>query len=61
MQFNWSSIAGKIYRVAYKNCLTDAAWTGLSGDITATGALCSWTDSTAATASKRFYVIYVTN
>ena len=61
MQFNWTSLYGKIYRVAYKNSLTDAVWTELSGDIPGTGANCSWTDSTAATASKRFYIIYATN
>jgi len=61
MQFSWSSAAGKVYRVAYKNNLTDASWTDLSGNITATGAACSWTDNTAASASKRFYVVYVVN
>ena len=61
MRFNWPSVAGKIYRVAYKNDLRDAAWTDLSGSITATGTTCSWTDSTAASASKRFYIVYVTN
>ena len=61
MQFNWPGAAGKIYRVAYKNSLADAAWTDLSGNISGTGATCSWTDSTAATASQRFYVVYATN
>ena len=61
MQFTWPSVAGKIYHVAYKNALTDATWTDLSGDITATGTTCSWTDNTAASASKRFYVVYVVN
>ncbi|MBE0546019.1 MAG: glycoside hydrolase family 9 protein [Verrucomicrobia bacterium] len=61
MQFNWPSVAGKIYRVAYKNHLTDATWTELSGDIAGTGAPCSWTDSTAANASQRFYLVYAVN
>jgi hypothetical protein len=61
MQLNWPSIAGKIYRVAYKNDLTDATWTDLSGNITATVTTCSWRDSTAASASKRFYVVYMVN
>ena len=60
MQFNWSSVAGKMYRVAYKNNLTDPSWTYLS-DITATGTTCSWTDATAASASKRFYAVYAVN
>src|ERR1043166_3866657 len=29
MQLTWPSVAGKIYRVAYKNDLTDATWTDL--------------------------------
>jgi hypothetical protein len=61
MQFNWPSVTGKIYRVAYKNNLTDASWTDLSPSINATGATCSWTDSTAASASQRFYVVYLAN
>ena len=60
MQFNWSSVIGKTYRVAYKNALTDTNWTDLSGNITATGATCSWTDTTA-TATRRFYVVYAVN
>jgi len=61
MRFNWPSVTGKIYRIAYKNDLRDATWTDLSGDITATGATSSWTDSTTAGVSKRFYIVYVTN
>ena len=61
MQLNWPSVVGKIYRVAYKNALTDASWTNLSASITATGSTCSWTDSTAASAGQRFYVVYVVN
>ena len=61
MQFNWPSVAGKIYRVAYKSNLTDPTWTDLNGSITATGTNSSWTDSTAAGASQRFYVVYAIN
>ena len=61
MQFNWPGAVGKFYRVAYKNNLTDAAWTDLSGDINGTGTPCSWTDSTASSASKRFYLVYAVN
>ena len=61
IQFKWQRVAGKTYRVAYKNELTDAAWTDLSQGIIATGTTCSWTDITAASASKRFYVVYVVN
>ncbi len=61
MQLNWPSDTGKIYRVACKHNLQEATWTDLSGSITATGTTSSWTDSTAAGASKRFYVVYVVN
>ena len=61
MQFTWPSVAGKIYRVAYKSDFRDASWTDLGVNITATGTTCSWTDSTAASASKRFYVVYPAN
>jgi hypothetical protein len=61
MHFNWQSVAGKTYRVAYKNDLRDATWTDLSASIPATGTTCSWTDSTTAGVSKRFYVVYVVN
>jgi hypothetical protein len=61
MQFTWPSVAGKIYRIAYKNALTDANWTDLGVNVTATGTNASWTDATAAAASKRFYLVYVTN
>jgi hypothetical protein len=61
MQFAWPSVAGKVYHVAYKNALTDASWTDLGVIITAAGPTTSWIDSTAATASKRFYLVYVTN
>ena len=60
-QFSWPSVAGKIYRVAYKNNLNDPTWTDLSGNITATDALSSWSHTTSAGASQRFYVVYVIN
>jgi hypothetical protein len=61
MQLNWPGVVGKSYRVAYKTDLTDTAWTDLSANIIGTGTACSWTDSTAASASKRFYVVYAVN
>lgn len=61
IQFNWPGLAGKIYRVAYKNNLTDSTWTDLSGNINGNGTSCAWMDSTAASASKRFYVVYTVN
>src|SRR3989442_15618368 len=37
IKLSWGSVAGKIYKVAYKNSLTDANWTGLSGNNTPPG------------------------
>jgi len=61
MLITWASVPGKIYRVAYKSSLTDASWTNLSGNITASGAATSWTDSTTAASKQRYYLVYVTN
>jgi hypothetical protein len=57
----WPSVAGKTYGVAYKNSLTDAAWTSLGSVITATGSSASYNDSTANQISARFYVVFVTD
>jgi hypothetical protein len=56
----WSSVAGKIYRVAFMTDLTDP-WTDLSGNMTAAGSSTSWTDNTAGASKLRFYVVYVLN
>jgi hypothetical protein len=52
----WSSIAGRTYRVQYKNNLTDANWTDLSPDVTATGVTASKTDN-VGTQPRRFYQV----
>jgi hypothetical protein len=52
---NWSTSAGSVYEVMYKNNLTDPAWTLLQ-TITGTGAAVSWSD-TNTTGAQRFYVI----
>ena len=56
----WSSMAGKIYRVAFMNNLTDPL-TDLNGNITAAGSSTAWTDTTAGASQHRFYVVYVLN
>jgi len=61
VQFTWPSVAGKIYRVAYKNALTDANWTDFGVSLAATGTITSWAGATAITASQRFYIVYVSN
>jgi hypothetical protein len=58
---SWSSVAGKIYRVAYKANLTDDQWIDLSGYITASGVSTSWTDQDGGRSNQRYYTVYVTN
>jgi len=53
----WSSTPGKTYRVTYKNDLTDATWSDLSGNITATNTITSWKDTTAGASKHRFYLV----
>ncbi len=50
----WQAISGKTYRVEYKLNLTDASWTALTPDVTASGNTANYVDS-AATAGQRFY------
>ena len=51
----WAAQAGRIYRVLYKNTLSDAMWSSLPGDVTASGATASRSDS--INGSQRFYRI----
>jgi hypothetical protein len=50
----WSSVAGKTYRLQYNSTLT-GAWTNLPGDVTATGATTSKLDNTITGLMQRFY------
>lgn len=50
----WQSVAGKAYRVQYKDDLNLVSWSDLSGDVTASGTTAMKTDTTA-TGAKRFY------
>ena len=61
MQITWTSTPGQVYRVICKNNLTDANWTGLSGNITATGTTTSWTDTPSAESKQRYYSVYMSN
>ncbi len=55
---SWSAINGTTYQVRYKNDLNDPSWTPLS-TVTAAGSTASYTDTTAGSASKRFYQLLV--
>ncbi len=53
LSLQWSALAGRNYRVQFKNSLDDANWTDLPGDISATSSIASRTDTLAG--EKRFY------
>jgi hypothetical protein len=50
----WLSISNQVYRLQYKNSLTDANWSNLTPDVLATGPITFMTD-TAANSIQRFY------
>lgn len=50
----WSAVAGKKYRVQYKDEVT-AAWLYLPGDVTAAGPTASKLDDTITNQARRFY------
>ena len=52
---NWNSTSGAVYRIAYKNNLSDPTWTVLGSDITAGGSTTSFTDTNKQ--PQRFYLI----
>ncbi len=60
MKLTWNSVAGRIYKIAYRNHLA-AAWTDLSSAITAAGASSTWTDTGLAGVTQRFYRVSVSN
>jgi len=53
---NWNAASNSTYRVQYKNDLSDANWTDLIPDVTATGNIASYTDHPGQV-SGRFYRI----
>ena len=60
-QLSWSSEPGRVYRVVYKNSLSDTGWAELSGDITATASSISWTDNALPVSGQRYYQVRVVN
>jgi hypothetical protein len=56
----WDSTSAKAYKIAYKNSLTDPAWT-TAGNLTATNSSTSWLDPGAVGRSSRFYMVAQVN
>ncbi len=55
---SFQAIAGKTYRVEYKDALDDPVWTALGSDLTATTSALIITDNIGAN-SQRFYRVLV--
>ncbi|PWU17867.1 MAG: hypothetical protein C5B50_10440 [Verrucomicrobia bacterium] len=51
----WLSGSNYVYRLQYKNRLSDPTWLAVSSDVTATSVLASKTDTNLASAASRFY------
>jgi hypothetical protein len=56
----WNSQLGKLYQVNCKDSLEQAGWRTLQSNISASGVSTSYTDRTAASASRRFYAVVTT-
>ncbi len=54
---SWTSVPNRIYRVQYKNLLSDPLWTDLSGDVSASAWTAGKTDCPPVGAADRFYRI----
>ena len=51
----WSAVAGRTYRVQFKDDLERPGWTDLGGEVTADGTQASAVDPDTSAASHRFY------
>jgi hypothetical protein len=62
-QVSWGSQPGILYRIQWKEALTDAMWQPITPDFTGTGSVLNWTDDGNQTggfpAASRFYRITV--
>ena len=56
----WEAVPGRLYRVEFKDNLSDPAWTRLGSDIRASVATCMATDNVSAEA-HRFYRVRLVN
>jgi len=57
----WRSAVGKQYHLQYKNKASDAAWTDVGTDVTATDFTTTEVDSTIGTQSQRYYRVRLLN
>jgi hypothetical protein len=57
----WTAIAGKSYRLQYRDDLANASWTDLTPDVTASGTTASGTNAVSAVANRYYRVQYLGN
>jgi hypothetical protein len=55
----WVSTPGKVYRVLYKDDLSEPVWREILGDITATGSLTTFSEGTAFRAQRFYHIMEV--
>ena len=55
----WVSVAGKHYRLQFKDTLNQIGWTDVPGDVTASASTASASDNTAVNATRFYRVILV--
>jgi hypothetical protein len=55
---SWPSTSGAVYRIAFKNRLSDPAWTYTTNTLNSAGNLTSWTDTDNL--PQRFYLVIQT-
>jgi hypothetical protein len=56
-RLEWMGASGKTYRVVYKNNLNDTQWLDGSFIIVGSDELMQWVDTTAFSATQRFYSV----
>ena len=55
----WASVAGKVYKVEFKDDLNEASWSTLNSAVTAAAESTEITDQNAGGSSHRYYRIQV--
>jgi Fibronectin type III domain len=54
---DWTTVAGRSYRVACKENLGDGSWVAISRDLPATDTVLHWLDTNSVTNKQRFYSV----
>ncbi len=57
IRLTWSSATGALYRLVYRDALTDSCWLPVSPNVVAVGATLSWLDQTGGASGQRYYAV----